>query len=69
MEPRNPVNIVNIVCLWCNGVIEWGDRGIEYDLCDRCVPGVLRAIERQLEEDEPVYIPAGPAVVPLRAVR
>ena len=66
METKNPTNIV---CLWCNGVIEWGDRGIEYDLCERCVPAVLRAIERQLENDEPIYIPVEPKVVPMRAVR
>ncbi len=39
-----------ILCLWCNGVLEWGAGGIDYDLCERCVPSVMQTLSARLAE-------------------
>jgi hypothetical protein len=42
------------LCMWCNGLLEWGDHGIEYDLCERCVPSVIEALHARLAGPEPI---------------
>jgi hypothetical protein len=39
------------LCLWCNGLLEWGDDGIEYDLCERCVPSVIESLHARLASE------------------
>lgn len=41
------------LCLWCNGLLEWGTEGIEYDLCERCVPSVVESLYARLAMPEP----------------
>ncbi|MFN0094163.1 MAG: hypothetical protein ACKVVT_05220 [Dehalococcoidia bacterium] len=33
-----------IICVWCNRVMEWGQRGINYAVCDPCEPSAVNAI-------------------------
>lgn len=58
-----------VMCLWCNGVLEWGSGAIDYDLCERCVPGVMAALNARLEEPEPILARAQPAWKRLFAAR
>lgn len=39
-----------ILCLWCNGVLEWGMGGIDYDICERCVPSVVQTLRARFGE-------------------
>jgi hypothetical protein len=45
------------LCLWCNGLLEWGTEGIEYDLCERCVPSVIESLHARLASPEPIQRP------------
>ena len=37
-----------VLCLWCRRVMDWGKGPIAWDLCERCLPGVLEALEARL---------------------
>lgn len=28
----------SVICVWCSRVMEWGQRGLVYDLCAACEP-------------------------------
>lgn len=69
----------SIVCLWCNGVMQWGRGDLWYDLCDRCIPFARHAVMLRLDEAPLPYearavvkAPLAPArepaaIIPLRA--
>jgi hypothetical protein len=45
------------LCLWCNGLLEWGNDGIEYDLCERCVPSVIESLHARLSSPLEIEAP------------
>ena len=53
MSANPATSQATVMCLWCNGVLEWGAGAIEYDLCERCVPYVMTALNTRLAEAEP----------------
>ncbi len=42
-ETENPSTTT--ICLWCNRVAHWGNRTIQYEVCDGCAPRTLDAVD------------------------
>ncbi len=53
MSAKPATSQATVMCLWCNGVLEWGAGAIEYDLCERCIPSVMNTLNARLAEPEP----------------
>ena len=42
-EPETPSTTT--ICLWCNRVLHWGKRDINYEVCDGCAPRALEHLD------------------------